>query len=66
MKIRPVEAQLFHADGRTDSHDEANSRSSQFCEHALKLCFRACVAINIKTIQSRYFSKIVRIHFPMT
>jgi hypothetical protein len=28
MKIRPVGAELFHADG----HDEANSRFSQFCE----------------------------------
>jgi len=30
MKIRPVGAELFHADiqtdGRTDRHDEANSR----------------------------------------
>jgi hypothetical protein len=40
MKILPVEAQLFHADGwaneRTDGqrHDEANSRFSQFCERA--------------------------------
>jgi hypothetical protein len=40
MKIRPVGAELFHADGRTDvqtdthTHDEANSRISQFCERA--------------------------------
>jgi hypothetical protein len=46
MKIRPVEAGLFHADrrtagrtdGRTDGqknrHDEANSRFLQFCESA--------------------------------
>jgi hypothetical protein len=42
MKILPVEAELFHADGRTDGrterqtgrHDEANSRFSQFCERA--------------------------------
>ena len=38
MKIRPVGAELFHAneqlEGRTDSHDEANSRFSQFCERA--------------------------------
>jgi len=27
-------AQLFHADGRTDVHDEANSRFSQSCERA--------------------------------
>jgi len=30
-KIRPVGAELFHADGRTDRRDEANSRFSQFC-----------------------------------
>jgi len=34
MKIRPVGAELFHADGRTDRHDDANSRFSQFCERA--------------------------------
>jgi hypothetical protein len=40
MKIRPVGAELFHADGRTDRqtytdrHDEANSRFSQFCKGA--------------------------------
>jgi hypothetical protein len=26
MKIRPVGAELFHTDGRTDRHDEVNSR----------------------------------------
>jgi len=35
MKIRPVGAELFHADGRTDRqtgiHDEANRSFSQFC-----------------------------------
>jgi hypothetical protein len=30
-KIHPVGAELFHADRRTDSRDEANSRLSQFC-----------------------------------
>jgi len=38
MKIRPVEAELYHADRRTDGqedrHDEANSGFSQFCERA--------------------------------
>jgi len=34
MKIRPVGYELFHADGRTDRHDETNSRFSQFCERA--------------------------------
>jgi len=36
MKIYPVGAG-FHADGRTDRHDEANSRFFQFCELAEKL-----------------------------
>jgi len=35
MKIRPVGAELFHA-GRTDRHDEANSRFSQFFESSYK------------------------------
>ena len=40
MKIRPVGAEMFLAYGRTDrtgrtgTHDEANNRSSQFCELA--------------------------------
>jgi len=34
MKIRPVRAELSHADGRTDRYYEANSRFSQFCEKA--------------------------------
>jgi hypothetical protein len=29
-KIRPVGAELFYADGRTDKQDEANSRFPQF------------------------------------
>jgi len=32
MKIRPVGAELFHADRRTDGYDKANSGSSQLCE----------------------------------
>ena len=30
MKIRPFGAQLLHADGRTDRHDDSNNRFSQF------------------------------------
>jgi hypothetical protein len=36
LKIRPVGAELFHAAGQTDRHDEANSPFSQFCERGLK------------------------------
>jgi len=34
MKIRPVEAELLIADGRTDRNDEADSRFSQYFERA--------------------------------
>jgi len=34
IKIRPLGAELLHADGRTDRHDEPNSRFLQFCERA--------------------------------
>jgi hypothetical protein len=37
MKIRPVGAELLHADRRRNRHDEANSRFSQFCERAWKV-----------------------------
>jgi len=36
IEIRPVGAELFHADGRTNGHDEASSRLSQFLRKALK------------------------------
>jgi hypothetical protein len=32
IKIRSVGVELFHAERRIDGHDEADSRSSQFCE----------------------------------
>jgi len=34
MKIRPVVTEFFHADRRTDKHDDDNSRFSKFCERA--------------------------------
>jgi len=30
--MNPVESQMFHVDGRTDRHGEANRRFSQLCE----------------------------------
>jgi len=32
MKIHLVAAEMMHADGRTDGHDEVNGQFSQFCE----------------------------------
>jgi hypothetical protein len=37
MKIRPVGAELFCVDGRTDRHDKASSRFSQVLESAQSL-----------------------------
>jgi len=34
IKIRPVEVEFLHADKRTERHDDANCRFSQFCEGA--------------------------------
>jgi hypothetical protein len=34
MKVRPMGAELFHTDRRTDRHDEATSRFFQFSERA--------------------------------
>jgi hypothetical protein len=34
MKIRPVGAQLFHADRLTDRHEEANIRFRNFAKYA--------------------------------
>jgi hypothetical protein len=34
IKIRSVAVELFHADGQTDRHEEANTRFSQFCGSA--------------------------------
>jgi len=49
VKILPVGDELFHADGRTDRRDEANSRFSQICDHAynhrilqaIEICFHS-------------------------
>ena len=34
LKFSPVGAEFFHADERTDIHDEANSRFTKFWERA--------------------------------
>ena len=41
----------FNADGRTDRHDDTNSRVSQFCEHASKrkYCLSRGYGMSIKT-----------------
>ena len=55
MKIRPVGAELSHADGRINSRDEANNRFSHFYESSYKLCI--CVVHVILRRNADYFSK---------
>ena len=55
MTIRPVGAELFHADGRTDGHDEANCRFSQFCEGAQK------VNLYIVSSKPHFYSQSIRL-----
>jgi len=42
MKIRPMGAELFHA----DKHDKANSRVSKFCERPQQFCGVSYVSVN--------------------
>jgi hypothetical protein len=37
MKIRPLVAEMFHANGRTDGHEATNNIFTQFCERTYKL-----------------------------
>jgi len=43
MKICSVVAELFHADGRTDEHDEANIQFSRFCGCVSKPISHCCI-----------------------
>jgi hypothetical protein len=36
MIIRPMGAELFHADVQTERYEETKRRFSQFCENSLK------------------------------
>ena len=53
MKIRPVGAEMLHADRQTDRHDEAYCLFSHFRERALEL--KDCVwDLSIKKHMSQY------------
>jgi hypothetical protein len=45
MKIRPLRAELFHADRQTDTHDKANSPFSQLLRTRLKMGNRLKVTL---------------------
>jgi hypothetical protein len=60
MKIPPVEAEIIHADGRTERRDEAISRSSQFCDHTyhlLNVFFHPTLTSNPMVYNSSVYSE---------
>jgi len=42
MKLHLVEAELFHADGRTGRHDEVYSSFLQFCDRVSNVVNLTC------------------------
>ena len=74
MKIRPVGAELFCADGWTDSDNEANSHFSPFSEtpknvprllviicKAQSILYSACRSFSVRSIEARV-ATAVRLH----
>ena len=45
MKIRPLGAELLHADRQTDRYDESNSSFSQFLRTLLTRCGGRVIAV---------------------
>ena len=62
IKIRPVRDELFHADGRKDRHDEADSRFSQFCERAYKFYILRAQAISVFCMVLRKKTAIISVY----
>jgi hypothetical protein len=58
MRIRPLGAELFHADGQTDKSEKAKSRFSQYCARAYTSApvapFLFISVFNIATFQSPF------------
>jgi hypothetical protein len=61
MEMRTVEAELFHTDRRTDKHDQANGRFSQFCRSVQKsyilramFLFRKIFAASSKSVIAEF------------
>ena len=57
MKIRLWQPELFHTDGQTDRHDEANSRFSQFTNAPKK------VVKVYQRLKRKYFKFTTKRHF---
>jgi hypothetical protein len=62
MKIRPVEAEVFHVDRRTDrqtdTYDETNNRFSKFW-NALKNIIQVKEQHRLRLIENKYLRKTI-------
>jgi len=60
MKTSSEEAELFYADGHKDRHDDADCRSSQFCELTKKrnFCWHISPQFTGCCIRSSVFSPL--------
>ena len=57
MKVHAVGAELFQRkEGRTDRHDEANSRFSQFCESVKKKTSNLLVNVELRRVSAAIFA----------
>jgi hypothetical protein len=54
MKIRPVRAELFHADGQTNGHNGASSSFSQFYERAQKVTSNFITSVRLSILDSNH------------
>jgi hypothetical protein len=61
MKIRPVGAEFFDAEGQTDRYDEANSRFSQFCDGAQS--FRWYLYLSVCVMQQDVSPLLIKMDF---
>jgi len=63
MKIRPVRAELFHADGQTDKRDEANNRfhnitnASNKMQHKIFVEHKTPLILSLSFHFSQFLSK---------
>jgi len=72
MKIRPVRAELFHVDRRTDRQDKVTNRFSKFWESAknhkssIIVIFYKCPCNVLFTMQMYHICNLKKENFPYT
>ena len=56
MEIRPVGAELYHADGQKERHDKGNNCVLQFCERVSRIfTVQECAVCTMYLVGRSYF-----------